>query len=338
MIELSTSYVRLIALSKQQLFELVYATEKLEQSLSFLISHSLVHDRLRRSVGIKLNQMKKFEKTGQGWLTYWLLQKLESPFGAGLLEFNGIPDTSGRVEIRYDIHPDGQDQGWLSDAIQALSGWALQQPECGLVTATSNVDSSSIEVFEKAGFIRMAQSSEGCLWHKFREISQIPHPISKHGFESIGSIHTSYEVASGTPIQPNAAQNSIGTIIIDPALKDGLKDLEGFSHIILLYVFDRITQPRLTVKPFMDDQDRGVFATRAPARPNPIGISVVRLLKIEGNQITFAGVDMLNNTPLLDIKPYVPQFEPQTVERIGWLEQRAERLQESRDDGRFLAN
>jgi tRNA-Thr(GGU) m(6)t(6)A37 methyltransferase TsaA len=338
MIELSTPHIRLIALSKQQLFELIYATEKLEQNLSFPISPSLIHDRLRHTVGMKLNQMKKIENTDQGWITYWLLQTLESPNGAGLLTFSGMPDSSGIVEIRYDIDPDFTNQECLSDAVQAISTWALQQPKCELVTATSNIDSSMTDLYQKAGFICMAQSAGSCLWHKYRDMSQIPHRISRHGFESIGTIHTGYEVAAGTPIQPNTAPDSIGTIIIHPALTDGLKDLYGFSHIILLYVFDRITQPRLTVKPFMDDQDRGVFATRAPARPNPIGISVVRLSKIDGNLITFSGADMLNNTPLLDIKPYVPPFEPQMVERIGWLEQRAERLQGSSDDGRFMGD
>lgn len=338
MIELHTPHVRLIALSKPQLFELIYATEKLEQNLSIPISTSLIHERLRYAVGMKLNQMKKIENTEQGWITYWLLQTLESPFGTGLLTFSGMPDTSGCVEIRYDIDPDFPNQEYLSDAIQALSTWALQQPKCELVTATSNVDPSMIDLFQKAGFLLMAQSAAVCLWHKYRDVSQIPHQISRHGFESIGTILTGYEVAAGTPIQPNAAPDSFGTIILHPALMDGLKDLDGFSHIILLYVFDRITQPRLTVKPFMDDQDRGVFATRAPARPNPIGISVVRLMKMDGNLITFSGADMLNNTPLLDIKPYAPPFEPQTVERMGWLDQRAERLQESSDDGRFMAD
>ena len=338
MIELNTTHTRLIALSKQQLFELIYATDKLEQNLSFPISPSLIHDRLRHSVGMKLNQMKKIENSEKGWLTYWLLQTLETPYGAGLLAFNGIPDASGSVEINYDIAQDFPNQDWLSNAIDELSAWALQQPTCGLVKATSNVAASMIKVFEKTSFIKMAQSAESCLWHKYQDMSQLPHQITRHGFESIGTIHTGYEVALGTPIQPNAAQNSIGTIILHPALTDGLKDLDGFSHIILLYVFDRITQPRLTVKPFMDDQDRGVFATRAPARPNPIGLSVVRLLSVDENIITFSGADMLNNTPLLDIKPYAPPFEPQTVERIGWLEQRAGRLQESSDDGRFLGD
>lgn len=338
MIELHTPHVRLIALSKQQLFELIYATEKLEHTLSFPIAQSLINDNLRHTVGMKLNQMKKIENTDQGWITYWLLQTTESPRGAGLLTFSGMPDTSGRVEVNYDIEPDFPFQECLSDAIQALSAWALQQPKCELVTATSKFDLFMTDLYQKAGFICMAQSDVSCLWHKYRDMSQIPHRISRHGFESIGTIYTGYEVAAGTPIQPNAAPDSIGTIILHPVLTDGLKDLVGFSHIILLYVFDRITQPLLTVKPFMDDQDRGVFATRAPARPNPIGISVVRLLKISGNLITFSGADMLNNTPLLDIKPYAPPFEPQTVERIGWLEQSAERLQGSSDDGRFVGD
>ncbi len=154
-------------------------------------------------------------------------------------------------------------------------------------------------------------------------------------FEPIGIIYTPYESASGTPIQPTVA-NEPGTIILNPELEPGLQDLDGFSHIILLYFFDRIQQSKLLVTPFLDDTERGVFATRAPVRPNPIGLSVVRLLKIEGNQIAFSGADMLNNTPLLDIKPYVPIFEPATVESFGWVENQSKNLKNRKDDGRFL--
>ncbi len=155
-------------------------------------------------------------------------------------------------------------------------------------------------------------------------------------FQSIGIIHTEHMQASGTPIQPPAAENCQGRIILNPEFKIGLQDLDGFSHIILLYYLDRITTRKLLVKPFMDDTERGVFATRAPSRPNPIGLSVVKLISVQGNEIIFAGADMLNNTPLLDIKPYVPAFDPPSVEKIGWLQHNAERLQNSQDDGRFL--
>ena len=155
-------------------------------------------------------------------------------------------------------------------------------------------------------------------------------------FEPIGFIHTPFDQADGTPIQPKAAHACVGTIILSPEYVAGLRDLEGFSHIILLYVFDRISTAQLTVKPFLDDREHGIFATRAPARPNPIGLSIVRLLRITDNLITFSGADMLNNTPLLDIKPYVPSFDQHIVDRIGWLEDRVNRLSETSDDGRFL--
>lgn len=167
-------------------------------------------------------------------------------------------------------------------------------------------------------------------------MNNLPNQILQRIFEPIGIIYTDYETAVGTPIQPTATEDSLGKIVLKPELEPGLKDLDGFSHIILLYVFDRIQQSKLLVKPFLDDTERGVFSTRAPTRPNPIGLSVVRLLKIEGNQVTFSGADMLNNTPLLDIKPYVPMFEPSSIEKFGWLEQQTKRLKNHTDDGRFL--
>ena len=115
----------------------------------------------------------------------------------------------------------------------------------------------------------------------------------------------------------------------------GLKDLEGFSHVILLYQFHRIAQTRLTVIPFMDHQPRGVFATRAPTRPNPIGLSTVKLLGIEGTVLHIENVDIVDGTPLLDIKPYVPQFDHHEVERTGWLENSKENVKEKRSDDRF---
>jgi tRNA-Thr(GGU) m(6)t(6)A37 methyltransferase TsaA len=111
--------------------------------------------------------------------------------------------------------------------------------------------------------------------------------------------------------------------------------LAGFSHIILLYHFHRVRQARLTVVPFMDDEPRGVFATRAPSRPNPIGLSIVRLLGIEGNLLQIENVDIVDGTPLLDIKPYVPAFDHNDAERIGWLEATGDRVKEQKSDGRF---
>jgi tRNA-Thr(GGU) m(6)t(6)A37 methyltransferase TsaA len=140
-------------------------------------------------------------------------------------------------------------------------------------------------------------------------------PIS---LSAIGRIHTPYAQAQGTPIQSSGNEDSQGTVEIFAEFAEGLKDLEGFERIWLLYSFDRASEARLIVKPYLDPKPRGIFATRAPARPNHIGISAVRLLGIEGTVLRVAGVDMLDGTPLLDIKPYVPAFDHFPVTRVGW--------------------
>lgn len=155
-------------------------------------------------------------------------------------------------------------------------------------------------------------------------------------YKPIGIIHSPFKEPKGTPIQPKAAKDIDGSVEIFPEYAEGLKDIEGFSHIILIYHFHLVKKPSLKVKPFMDNQIRGVFSTRAPSRPNPIGISVVRVVKIEGNTIYIRDVDIVDGTPLLDIKPYVPKFDVRDVERIGWLEKNVHRLQISKDDGRFI--
>lgn len=330
--------ITLIALNKQQLFELIYSTEKLEKDLSITISQDLITDQLKQAITIKLRQMKRVAVEEHDWMTIWLLLVQGFSSATGLFEFKGPPNQAGRVEIGFVLDPVFVDNEKVFEAVDYLSEWALKQPRCSLITATSVTDPMMMQVFQTAGFLKIAEAPIGSLWHRYQNHSEIPHQISRHGFESIGVIHTAFENPTGTPIQPNAAEDSLGTIILHPALVGGLRDLDGFSHIILIYVFDRIDQRKLLVKPFMDEQERGVFATRAPARPNPIGISVVRLLKIEGNRITINGADILNNTPLLDIKPYAPAFEPQTVESIGWLTTRVNQLPDSKDDGRFLEN
>jgi tRNA-Thr(GGU) m(6)t(6)A37 methyltransferase TsaA len=116
-----------------------------------------------------------------------------------------------------------------------------------------------------------------------------------------------------------------------------LKDLGGFSHIILIYHFHQISEKyALEVKPFLDDTPRGIFATRAPRRPNPIGISVVRLEKIEGARLYISNVDILDGTPLLDIKPYVPDFDREEDIRIGWLTNKVHQATSKKSDERFL--
>ena len=137
------------------------------------------------------------------------------------------------------------------------------------------------------------------------------------------------------PIQPAGADGVRGTIELLPEFVEGLKDLDGFSHVTLLYHLHRARDARLTVVPFMDTVPRGVFATRAPRRPNPIGLSTVRLVGIEGNVLTIENVDMLDGTPLLDIKPYSPEFDARTDVRIGWLEAARGRARGARSDDRF---
>ena len=150
----------------------------------------------------------------------------------------------------------------------------------------------------------------------------------------IGIIHSPFRQATGTPVQPSAAKGVEGAVEVFEEYAAGLKDLAGFERIWLLYWFDRaeVEAPALIVKPYLDNTRRGVFATRAPARPNPIGLSSVHLLRIQRNKLDICDVDILDGTPLLDIKPYVPQFDIFRVARSGWLEGTvtARRLADSR--------
>jgi len=155
-------------------------------------------------------------------------------------------------------------------------------------------------------------------------------------FTPIGLVHSPYKNPKGTPIQPPAAQGMEGQIEIFPAFAEGLLDLEKFSHVIVLYYFHLIKKAELIIKPFMDDDNHGVFATRASARPNPIGLSVLELAKIEGNRLFVRDVDIVDGTPLLDIKPYVPDFDSRINVRTGWLEKNIYKLSGSKDDERFV--
>jgi tRNA-Thr(GGU) m(6)t(6)A37 methyltransferase TsaA len=154
-------------------------------------------------------------------------------------------------------------------------------------------------------------------------------------YKPIGIIRSPFQDIHGMPIQPTGARGIAGTVEVEPEYVDGLKDLEGFSHIILIYHFHRSEGYSLEVKPFMDDHLRGVFATRAPRRPNPIGMSIVRLMKVEGCTLHIEDVDIVDGTPLLDIKPYVPQFDTREVEKTGWLFRKADKVHEAKSDERF---
>jgi tRNA (adenine37-N6)-methyltransferase len=155
-------------------------------------------------------------------------------------------------------------------------------------------------------------------------------------YESIGIIHTPFYNISGMPIQPSGASEYSGTIELKPEYKDGLKDIEGFSHIILLYHLHKVTDFKLLVIPFMDKVEHGIFATRSPRRPNPIGISTVQLEKVEDCILFIKGVDMLNDTPLLDIKPFYQTFDNRENTRSGWLMEKTEiDIQKIKSDDRF---
>jgi tRNA-Thr(GGU) m(6)t(6)A37 methyltransferase TsaA len=136
----------------------------------------------------------------------------------------------------------------------------------------------------------------------------------------IGIIHSPFTDAAGTPIQPVFAKGSEGTVEVYPEFQEGLADLDGFERIWLLFWLDRAAPYKLKVKPYMDETIRGLFATRAPSRPNPIGISCVKLLGIEGNVLRVAEIDVLDGTPLLDIKPYVGKVDCFDVKHSGWLD------------------
>jgi tRNA-Thr(GGU) m(6)t(6)A37 methyltransferase TsaA len=137
--------------------------------------------------------------------------------------------------------------------------------------------------------------------------------------EPIGIIHTPFKRKEDVPIQPSRS-NAHGEVEVFEAYNEGLEDIEGFSHIILIYYFHKSEGYSLKVKPYLDDNLRGLFATRAPRRPNQIGLSVVKLLKRKGNILFIEGIDVLDGTPLLDIKPYVPDFHPKGEVNVGWLE------------------
>lgn len=139
----------------------------------------------------------------------------------------------------------------------------------------------------------------------------------------IGMIHTPFKQAEGTPVQGAAGQGAEGDVELLPDLIQGLRDLEGFDRLWLIYLLDRASEAQLVVRPYLDTTERGVFATRSPARPNHIGMSVVRLLHIKQNHLYIADVDMLDGTPLLDIKPYVPAFDSFGASRAGWLDGRS---------------
>jgi len=154
-------------------------------------------------------------------------------------------------------------------------------------------------------------------------------------YRPIGIIRSPYHDPEGMPVQPGGARGVRGEVEIYQEYRAGLADLDGFSRIILLYPFHRSERYSLTVTPFLDTRPRGLFATRAPRRPNAIGLSIVRLSGIQDGVLAIEDVDILDGTPLLDIKPYVPAFDSYPHERAGWLTGCEAKLGRARSDGRF---
>lgn len=153
----------------------------------------------------------------------------------------------------------------------------------------------------------------------------------------IGVIHTPFASLEGMPIQPGGARDVLGQVELTPELAPALADLTGFSHVYLLYCFHQSAGYKTTVTPYLDTTPRGLFATRAPKRPNPIGLSVVEVVSVDGNILTVRGIDVLDGTPLLDIKPYAPAFDaPAGAVRSGWLDGGKAAVADTRSDDRFV--
>ncbi len=146
--------------------------------------------------------------------------------------------------------------------------------------------------------------------------------------ETIGIIHSPFKELEGMPVQSLGAHCAEGRVVVDERFAEGLRDLDGFSHIYLVYHFHKAARTELQVVPYMDTVKRGVFATRSPLRPAHIGISVVELVNVSGNVLTVRGLDVLDGTPLIDIKPYIPQFDCWQNATCGWM--KASRLTLSR--------
>jgi tRNA-Thr(GGU) m(6)t(6)A37 methyltransferase TsaA len=154
-------------------------------------------------------------------------------------------------------------------------------------------------------------------------------------YSAIGIIHSPYKEIKDTPIQPCGATGVKGSVEIKHEYVNGLKDIDGFSHIILIYHFHISKGYLLEIIPFLDDHPKGVFATRAPKRPNPIGLSIVKLIKVEDNILHIEDVDILDNTPLLDIKPYVSLFDALDQTEIGWYSKAKYNVRNRKSDHRF---
>lgn len=154
-------------------------------------------------------------------------------------------------------------------------------------------------------------------------------------YKPIGVVHSPFKKPDHMPLQPTGDASASGTVEVFHEFTEGLKDIDGFSHLILIYHFHRVAGVELLPKPFLDSRQHGIFATRAPVRPNPIGMSVVRLAGVRGRELEISNLDVIDGTPVLDIKPYVPQFDAVEDCQIGWLESSIGRSGAAEADDRF---
>lgn len=155
-------------------------------------------------------------------------------------------------------------------------------------------------------------------------------------FTPVGVVHSLHKELAGMPVQPPSAAGIAGEIEIFPEFAEGLLDIEGFSRIMVFYHLHRSAGPLLSAIPFLDTVPHGVFASRIPRRPNPLGFSVVRLLSRDRNILKIADVDILDGTPVLDIKPYVPEFDSYPNESSGWFAGKLDDMSSKRSDDRFV--
>jgi tRNA-Thr(GGU) m(6)t(6)A37 methyltransferase TsaA len=160
-------------------------------------------------------------------------------------------------------------------------------------------------------------------------------PVEPISLTPLGVIRTPFQDTVGMPIQAVGAVGVAGWVELEREYESGLQDIAGFEYLILIYHLHRQARASLTVTPFLDSQPRGVFATRSPQRPNALGLSVVRLMGVAGLRLDIEDVDMLDGTPVLDIKPYVPAFDVRTTDKIGWFGSQVGRVFQARADDRF---
>lgn len=154
-------------------------------------------------------------------------------------------------------------------------------------------------------------------------------------FKAVGIVESRFEQQAGTPIQGKMAPKETACIRIFDEFAAGLKDIEGFSYIYVFFKFDRASEAKLLVKPYLDTIERGVFATRSPLRPNPLGMTIVKLERVESNCLYVSGVDILNGSPVIDIKPYIPDFDQHNPDKIGWYENKNKKSDLVLADDRF---